>query len=83
MNDETLLNLLKTSLPVKSTAYDDVLQNYLHTAIETFDADINDEADMTLVILYAAWMWDSRKDKALPKPPALQMAINNRAVRHV
>ena len=33
------------------------------------------------MILYAGWLWRSQKDPGLQKPPALQMAINDRAVR--
>ena len=83
MTKKALLCRLKKSLPMVSRAYDDILTQFLQTAIDKFGADIDDEADQTLVILYAAWLWDSRKTPGLAKPPALQMAINDRAVSHV
>lgn len=81
MNMEALLVRLKLSLPLTSSAYDELLTGYLRTAIDKFGADTTDEGDQTLVILYAGWLWRSQKDPGMQKPPALQMAINDRAVR--
>lgn len=81
MNMEALLARLKLSLPLTSSAYDELLTGYLRTAIGKFGADTEDEGDQTLVILYAGWLWRSQKDPGMQKPPALQMAINDRAVR--
>lgn len=82
MNISELLTRLKLSLPLTSSAYDSVLIQYLETAIDKFEADLDTQEDQTLVILYAAWLWRSQRDPGLAKPPALQMAINDRAVRH-
>lgn len=80
MTLNTLLERLKLSLPMTSTAYDELLTTFLQAAIAKFDADISDECDQTLVILYAGWLWRSLSDPGLSKPPALQMAINDRTV---
>lgn len=80
MDVTTLLARLKLSLPLTSDAYDALLTNFLKTAIGKFGADVTQEQDQTLVILYAGWLWRSQKEPSLPKPPALQMAINDRAV---
>ena len=58
-----------------------IARDWVATAIDKFGADVTDEGDQTLVILYAGWLWRSQKDPGLQKPPALQMAINDRAVR--
>lgn len=81
MDVTTLLARLKLSLPLTSGAYDALLTNFLKTAIGKFGADVTQEQDQTLVILYAGWLWRSQKEPGLGKPPALQMAINDRAVR--
>ena len=81
MDVTTLLTRLKLSLPLTSDAYDALLTNFLKTAIGKFGADVTQEQDQTLVILYAGWLWRSQKEPGLGKPPALQMAINDRAVR--
>lgn len=81
MDMEILLTRLKLSLPLTSGAYDELLEGFLRTAIDKFGADTKSESDQTLVILYAGWLWRSQKDSGLQKPPALQMAINDRAVR--
>lgn len=81
MDMEFLLTRLKLSLPLTSYAYDELLEGFLRTAIDKFGADTEDESDQTLVILYAGWLWRSQKEPGLGKPPALQMAINDRAVR--
>lgn len=80
MDIYALLARLKLSLPMTSTAYDELLISFLQTAIAKFGADISDERDQTLVILYAGWLWRSQSDPGLVKPPALQMAINDRIV---
>ena len=81
MDMEILLTRLKLSLPLTSGAYDELLEGFLQTAIDKFEADTKSESDQTLVILYAGWLWRSQQDPGLQKPPALQMAINDRAVR--
>lgn len=81
MDMEILLTRLKLSLPLTSDTYDELLEGFLRTAIDKFEADTQSESDQTLVILYAGWLWRSQKDSGLQKPPALQMAINDRAVR--
>ena len=80
MDMALLLTRLKLSLPLTSDAYDELLEGFLKTAIDKFRTDAAQEKDMTLVILYAGWLWRSQKDPGLQKPPALQMAINDRAV---
>lgn len=80
MTLDTLLERLKLSLPMTSTAYDELLTTFLRAAIAKFDADISDECDQTLVILYAGWLWRSLSDPGLAKPHSLQMAINDRVV---
>lgn len=83
MGIRDLVERLKQSLPLTSNAYDALLTQYLQTAIDKFGACIDTEEDKTLVILYAAWLWRSQRDPGLAKPPALVMAINDRAVRRI
>lgn len=77
---EVLLARLKLSLPLTTAAYDELLRGYLRTAADKFGADLAADGDQTLVILYAAWLWRSQQTPGLGKPPALQAAINDRAV---
>lgn len=80
MNMEALLARLKLSLPLTSSAYDELLTGYLRTTIDKFGANLEQDADQTLVILYAAWLWRSQQTPGLEKSPALRMAINDRMV---
>lgn len=79
-NKHFLLVLLKKSIPITSNAYDPLLLQYLDDTIQTFAADLQDDKDRTLVLLYAKWLWDSNQTPGIGKPLALQLAINNRAV---
>lgn len=79
-NKHFLLVLLKKSIPISSNAYDPLLTQYLDDTIQTFAADLQDDKDRTLVLLYAKWLWDSNQTPGIGKPLALQLAINNRAV---
>lgn len=80
MTMDALLARLKLSLPLTTDAYDELLLGYLAGAAEKFRADLTRVNDQTLVILYAAWLWRSQQTPGLGKPPALQAAINDRAV---
>lgn len=80
MTIDALLARLKLSLPLATDAYDGLLLGYLAAAAEKFGADLTRVNDQTLVILYAAWLWRSQQTPGLGKPPALQAAINDRAV---
>lgn len=81
MGINDLLTRLKLSLPMTSDAYDALLLQYLQAVVDKFGADLDVVEDQTLVILYASWLWRSQKQPDLPKPPALLLAINDRAVR--
>ena len=81
------LQRLKLSIPITSTAYDDVLTGYIERATAALqaantgiDASAPTSDDEELIVMYAAWLWRSNKQPDLPMPPALRLAINDRKV---
>lgn len=87
MATTTALSLLKTNLGLL-TAPSDVETLLCHfldaAAVELTNAgapvDENDPSDLSLLIMYAAWLYRKR-DTELPMPPMLRYAINNHKVR--
>ena len=84
---EPILKRLKQSLPLTSTAYDDLLNGLIKratTALQMANTGINDKTltadDEELIIMYAAWLWRTNKQPDLQMPPALRLAINDRKV---
>lgn len=79
---DTMLSLLKIDLGITTTAYDDRLTVYLESAIaqiqrEGAGLDLSDAEDMSLVVMYAAWMW-RRRDTGEGMPRMIRYALNNR-----
>ena len=83
----SMLQRLKLSIPITSTAYDDVLTGYIQRATAALqaantgiDAGTPSQDDEEMIVMYAAWLWRSNKQPDLPMPPALRLAINDRKV---
>ena len=76
-----MLNSLKVDLGITTTAYDDRLIEYLNSAtkyIETEGISLQDTIDdNNLVIMYASWLWQKRKEN-IGMPKMLRWALNNR-----
>lgn len=86
---ETLLNMLKTDLGIRTTtAYDMRLFQLLASAraaiINEGATSINEYApdDAQLIVMYAAWLW-RRRDSMEGMPRMLRLALNNRVFTEV
>ena len=82
MTDEIMLAMLKISLGIVTTAYDERLSQYLTSAkteIEREGATLSADSvsDCNLIIQYAEWMWRKR-DSGDGMPRMLRWQINNR-----
>lgn len=82
MNESTMLIALKTDLGISSGAYDQRLRELLKAAereIETegIALDTSDLNDADLVVAYARYLWDKRKEDA-GMPRSLRWRLNNR-----
>lgn len=81
MDAAILLAGLKVDLGLTSDAFNDRLLSRLRSAIEWIQAEgvtlTDSDGDKELVIMYAAWLWNSRKTgEGMPR--MLRYAINNR-----
>lgn len=86
---DTLLNMLKTDLGIRTaTAYDVRLLQLLASAkaaiINEGATSINEYApdDAQLIVMYAAWLW-RRRDSMDGMPRMLRWALNNRVFSEV
>lgn len=86
---DTLLNMLKTDLGIRTaTAYDVRLFQLLASAkaaiINEGATTINEYApdDAQLIVMYAAWLW-RRRDSMEGMPRMLRLALNNRVFTEV
>ena len=81
MDENTMLNALKTDLGITTTAYDDRLGQYLQAAraaIETEGINLTESvSDGNLVVMYAAHLWRKR-DTQEGMPRMLRWMMNNR-----
>jgi hypothetical protein len=81
IGSDEMLSGLKVNLGIVATAYDERLLSYLDSAkqrIEREGITLTDTVeDTTLVIQYAAWMWQDR-DKGTGMPRMIRYALNNR-----
>lgn len=81
MDAAILLAGLKVDLGLTSDAFDGRLLSRLRSAIEWIQAEgvilTDSEGDQELVVMYAAWLWNSRKTgEGMPR--MLRYALNNR-----
>lgn len=80
---EDLLARLKIDLGIiNSTVYDSRLTSLLNVAKKEIEKegatlDLNDISDSELVIDYARYLWQSRREP-MPEPRSLRWRINNR-----
>ena len=81
MDLETKLLMLKLSLGITATAYDDRLKQLLTTAAEEISTEgyslTGTPADDNLQIVYAEWLWRKR-DTGEGMPRMLRWQLNNR-----
>lgn len=81
LSSELMLSGLKANLGITSFVYDDRLRAYLDSAKQMIGREgvtLTDSAeDTTLVIQYAAWMWQER-DNGTGMPRMIRYALNNR-----
>lgn len=81
MDNDGMLQALKTDLGITTTAYDARLEQYLESAkkaIETEGITLTESVpDQDLVIRYAGWIWRKRSTgEGIPRN--LRWALNNR-----
>lgn len=76
------LALLKIDLQITAAAYDERLKQYLSSAEQMIRREgvmlRSTAEDDQLVIMYAAYLWRSRKESAPVMPRPLRFALNNR-----
>lgn len=81
MNTATMLVALKVDLGITTTAYDERLTQILNSATEYIEAEgitlENTIEDGNLVVMYASWLWQKRKEN-IGMPRMLRWALNNR-----
>lgn len=81
MNTDTMLVALKVDLGITTTAYDGRLTQILNSATEYIEAEgitlENTIEDGNLVVMYASWLWQKRKEN-IGMPRMLRWALNNR-----
>ena len=78
---EELLVAMKVDLGLKSTAYDERLEDQIRTAIQEITAEgatlEKTARDRNLILMYAEWRWRARVTQE-PMGPMLRKALNNR-----
>lgn len=81
MNTATMLVALKVDLGITTTAYDERLTQILNSATEYIETEgitlENTIEDGNLVVMYASWLWQKRKEN-IGMPRMLRWALNNR-----
>ena len=81
MDLETKLEMLKLSLGIKTTAYNERLRHLLNTAKGEIEREgytlQGTPADDNLQIIYAEWLW-RRRDTGEGMPRMLRWQLNNR-----
>lgn len=86
-----LLSMLESNLELildyldsdAKTEKENQLKVYINTAIsfittEGIELGLNDDADRMLVVMYAEWLYDKRKDPVAEMPRMLRYSLNNR-----
>ena len=79
---ENILLMLKTDLGISTDAYDDRLKLYIEAAKKEIRREgitlrRDDMGDISILIMYAAWLW-RRRDSMEGMPRMLRYALNNR-----
>lgn len=81
MNTDTMLVALKVDLGITTTAYDERLTQILNSSTKYIEAEgitlENTIEDGNLVVMYASWLWQKRKEN-IGMPRMLRWAMNNR-----
>lgn len=81
MNTDTMLVALKVDLGITTTAYDERLIQILNSATKYIEAEgitlENTIEDGNLVVMYASWLWQKRKEN-IGMPRMLRWTMNNR-----
>lgn len=81
MNTDTMLVALKVDLGITTTAYDERLTQILNSATKYIEAEgitlENTIEDGNLVVMYASWLWQKRKEN-IGMPRMLRWTMNNR-----
>ncbi len=80
------LALLKQDLTISTSAYDNYLEGCIDRAEKAIERegvtlDLEDVADVMLLVQYAAYLWRSRKGEAAAMPRSLRWEIHNRYVK--
>ena len=82
MADKLTLLKLEISPPITTSAYDSILESKLTLAEQEIRREgiilTGTVEDDQLVIMYAAFLWRSRKESSAVMPRALRFALNNR-----
>lgn len=81
---EQMLEMLKIDLGITTTAYDSRLTKYLESAQteitrEGVSLNMDTVGDVSLVVMYAAWLW-RRRDTGEGMPRMIRYALNNRVL---
>lgn len=79
---EEMLDMLKVDLGITTTAYDERLLMYLQAAVSAIEREgatlsMSDVGDLSLAVMYAAWLW-RRRDRMDGMPRMLRYQLNNR-----
>lgn len=83
MTPADMLDLLRADLQNPPTTVNNYLQHLLEVAKgriaqEGIQLDSNDIDDVSLQIMYAAWLYRARNTPENPMPRMLRFALNNR-----
>ena len=91
---ETLLIMLENNLELifdymdvdSKTAKETELTQYIHSCVtyierEGITLNYSDISDCLLVVMYAAWLYDKRKDGVAIMPRMLRYNLNNRLLQ--
>lgn len=82
MDYETILQLVKINLQISASALDPLLEGFITTAEQAIENEgitlkPLDDYDQMLVVQYASWLYDKRKENG-PMPRSLRWQLNNR-----
>lgn len=82
MDYEVILKLLKIHLQINADQIDPLLEGFISTAEQAITNEgitlrPGDDYDQMLVVQYAAWLYDKRKEDG-PMPRSLRWQLNNR-----
>lgn len=82
METSAIVDLVKLDLTMSTTAYDGYLTNLVERAKaaikqEGITLDMNETADVMVVVQFTAYLWRKRKGEDLAMPRSLRYALNN------